>query len=139
MHTTTIRKRAGLITATLLCTLLSGCATTLGKAKQTGSISQQVYTAVESETVSRIVAIVQKDKNGTVTQEDREQLRLLNELRKDLDKFAEAHNTYISALKVWETSGTRPATVDEVSTQMLTLIGGVQDLAKRLNIRIPRS
>lgn len=120
----------------MLCFLLSGCGATLGKAKKTAAVSQQVYTSVQAETVKQIVAIVEKDKTGTVTQEDRARLGLLNELRKVLDKFADAHNAYVSSLKVWETSGQRSTDVDGLSTQMLTLIQQAEDLAKRLNIKI---
>lgn len=136
MQTITKKWSASIVGIGLLCALLSGCATTLDKAKHTAAVSQQVYTSVQAETVKQIAAIVEKDNNGTIVQADRDRLGLLNELRKVLDKFADAHNAYVSSLKVWETSGKRSTELDEVSNQMLTLIQNAQDLAKRLNIKI---
>lgn len=124
------------VAASLLCLFLSGCAATLGKAEKTAVVSQQVYTAVKTETVRQISVIVEKDKNGTITQGDRDQLRLLNELRKLLDKYADAHNAYVASLKVWEASAKKPADTDDLGTKMLELIQNIQELAKRLNIRI---
>lgn len=134
--TMTQKWRVGVVSLSMLVASLSGCASTLGKAKHAAVVSQQVYTNVEAETVKQIVAIVEKDKNGTITQEDRNRLGLLNDLRKILDKFAGVHNAYVASVKVWETSGKKPSDLDELSSQMLRLVQDAKDLSERLNIKI---
>lgn len=120
----------------VLSVTLSGCNASLGKAKHSAAVSQQVYTAVETETVSEIAAIVQKDKDGSITADDRSRLHLLNDLRKLLDRFAEAHNAYVSSLKVWETSGQKPADADAESAQLIALVRNIQDLTSRLHMKL---
>lgn len=128
--------RAAVASLALLSMMFSGCVSTLGKAKQTAAVSQEVYTSVEGETVRQISEIVSKSRTGAITQDDRTRLAMLNDLRKLLDKFAELHNAFVASLKVWETTAQKPANVNDLSTQMIALIQNVQDLAKRLGIKI---
>ncbi len=128
--------RASAVSFGLLAMLLSGCGSTLGKAKQTAAVSQKVYASVEAETVKQIAAIIEKDRSGTITKDDKDRLVILNDLRKVLDKFADAHNAYVAGLKVWEDSKTKPTDLDDLSMKMLEIVKDAQDLAKRLGIRV---
>lgn len=129
-------KRSPVVIMALLSLLLSGCVTTLGRAKQAAQVSETVYNGVKTEVVQEISDIVQKDQNKTITDQDRARLKLLNELRQLLDQYADVHNTYVSALKVWDSSGTKPTNVDALDIQMLDLIKQIQVTAKNLHIKL---
>lgn len=118
--------------------LLTGCGTTLlGRAKQSAAVSNSVYESVNPQVVSEIRTIVEKSRAGTITEQERQRLRDLNELRKVLDDYAAAHNLFVEAVKTWEQTGQEPANTPLLENQILRLINRALDLAKELNIPIP--
>jgi len=118
--------------------LLVACGTTLlGRAKQSAAVSNGVYESVNPQVVSEIRTIVEKNRAGTITEQERQRLRDLNELRKVLDDYAAAHNLFVEAVKTWEQTGQEPANTPLLENQILRLINRALDLAKELNIPVP--
>jgi DNA-binding transcriptional regulator YiaG len=80
---------------------------------------------------------VEKNRAGTITEQERQRLRGLDELRKVLDDYAAAHNLFVEAVKTWEQTGQEPANTPLLENQILRLINRALDLAKELNIPVP--
>jgi len=123
----------------LVALLLSSCAPTtlLGRAKQSAAVSNNIYESVNPQVVTEIQTIVEKSRAGTITEQERQRLRDLNELRKVLDDYAASHNLFVEAVKTWEQTGQEPANTPLLENQILRLINRALDLAKELKIPIP--
>lgn len=111
-----------------------GCATSMKSAKRTAVVSQTVYNAVKAQVVDQIAEIIEKDDRGLAGPEDRRRLRMLDGLRKLLDKYSEAHNAYVGALRIWDKIGEKPAQLLTQEHKVLELWFEVSQMASQLGI-----
>jgi len=116
--------------------MVSACATT-NKAKQGAMISQQIYEEVSNTVVEQITEIVKAADAGTITSVQRKTLADLSEFKKILNKYAEAHNTYITALKIAETSSTKTNDVGKQARELAIMSSQIIDYCDKLGIKLP--
>jgi DNA-binding transcriptional regulator YiaG len=128
----------GILTLLALLLLLASCAPTLlGRAKQSAAASYDVYQAINPQVVSEIQKIVEKNRAGTITESDRNRLRSLDQLRRDMDDFAKTHNLFVQTIQTWEATNREPPGGALLENQLLTLINRGLDQAKALEFQIP--
>lgn len=131
-------KRAIAFTTVLLLLALTSCApSALGRAKQGALVSYEVYQGLSSQVVEEIPPLVEKARAGTLTEEEREQLRILDKLSHTLNKYAAAHNAFVASLRVWEASNQQPGTAILLQEQMFRMINEAIDLAVELGLQVP--
>ncbi|MGA1794861.1 MAG: hypothetical protein ACMUIL_03280 [bacterium] len=121
---------------------LTACATIstmdfLKRSKQAASASNTVYNSLAPQVTDEIAVIVEKHRAGTITDEDRERLKTLNEVNKILEMYATTHNLFVQSLKTWEATKSEPQDTAMLENQLLRLINMAIDLGKELNLNIP--
>ncbi|MGA1841566.1 MAG: hypothetical protein ACMUIU_13165 [bacterium] len=107
------------------------------RAEQAAFASQSIYESLANQVVDEIEVIVNKHREGTITEEDKKRLNTLNELKKVLDKYASTHNLFVQSLKTWEASQKEPESTAMLENQLLRLINMGMDLAMDLNLKVP--
>ena len=112
----------------------------LDRGKQSANFSFEVYNAITPQVVDGIAAIVKKNREGTITENDRERLAKLNETKGVLDKYSRVHNSYVGALQTWESTGNQPEGVSLFTDQnsMFTLIDQAVQLSRQLGLELPK-
>jgi len=127
----------------IMCAMfLTACATIsttdfLKRSKQAASASNAVYNALAPQVTDEIAVIVGKHRAGTITEEDRERLKTLNEVNKILEMYASTHNLFVQSLKTWEEKQSEPQDTAMLENQLLRLINMAVDLAMELKLNIP--
>jgi hypothetical protein len=130
--------KTALIRLTLVLLVLTSCAPSLlGRAKQSAAASYSVYQSINPQVVTEIQTIVEKSRAGTVTESDRTRLSALNQLRKDLDDYANTHNLFVQATRTWEATNREPQNTVLLENQLLMLINRAIDEAKWLGLQVP--
>lgn len=121
--------------------VFAACVTTqqsfIKRAEQAAFASRSIYETLASQVVDEIQVIVQKHREGTITEDDKKRLNSLNDLKKLLDKYASTHNLFVQSLKTWETSQKEPEDTAMLENQLLRLINMGMDLAMDLNLKVP--
>ena len=121
----------------------SACITTqqsfIKRAEQAAYTSQSIYDSLANQLTDEIEIIVKKNREGTITEEDKKRLNTLNELKKVLEKYASTHNLFVQSLKTWEVSQKEPENTAMLENQLLRLINMGMDLAMNLNLKVPQS
>lgn len=119
----------------------AACVTTqqslIKRAEQAAFASRSIYETLATQVVDEIEIIVNKHREGTITEDDKKRLNTLNELKKVLDKYASTHNLFVQSLKTWETSQKEPESTAMLENQLLRLINMGMDLAMDLNLKVP--
>lgn len=119
----------------------SACITTqqsfIKRAEQAAYASKSIYESLTPQVMDEIEIIVKKNREGTITEEDKKRLNTLNELKKVLEKYASTHNLFVQSLKTWETSQNEPENTAMLENQLLRLINMGMDLAMNLNLKVP--
>ena len=128
------------VVVALMLALTACTPSLLDRGKQSANFSFEVYEAITPQVVNDIAAIVEKNREGTITEEDRERLAVLNDAKNVLDEYATIHNSYVSALQVWESTGNQPEGVSLFADQnrMFTLIEQAVQLAQQLGLDLPK-
>ncbi len=128
------------VVVALMLALTACTPSLLDRGKQSANFSFEVYEAITPQVVDDIAAIVEKNREGTITEEDRERLAVLNDAKNVLDEYSTIHNSYVSALSIWESTGNQPEGVSlfEDQNRMFTLITQAVQLAQQLGLDLPK-
>lgn len=119
----------------VLLLMVTACAST-SKAKQSAMLSQQMYESASNTVVEQITGIVKAADAGTITSEQKKTLAVLNEFKIVLNKYAEAHNAYVTALKIAETSSTKTNDVSKQASDLAALSSQIIDYCNKLGIKL---
>ena len=125
-----------------LCMMfVAACITTeqsfIKRAEQAAYASQSIYETLANQVVNEIAIIVNKHREGTITEDDKKRLNTLNELKNMLDKYASTHNLFVQSLKTWKATQNEPEDAAILENQLLRLINMAMDLAMDLNLKVP--
>jgi hypothetical protein len=129
--------RASLIWLTTAVLVLTACASSsLGRAKQIAASNYETYQTITPQVVEHITAIVERGRNGTITDADRERLRSLKHLQDVLDAYAAVHNQFIEALQAWERTNRKPDDEGPLESRAADLLNQARARAADLKLRL---
>jgi len=130
-----IKLMAWMFIVPALLFMVTACAST-NKAKQSAMISQQMYDSASNTVVQQITEIVKAADAGTITSTQKKTLADLSEFKKVLNKYAEAHNAYVTALKIAETSSAKNNDVGKQARDLAALSSQIIDYCNKLGITL---
>jgi hypothetical protein len=129
-----IDKKHFLITLVLF---FSACASQLKVASQIAQVDANIYTAITSQAVDMTTELVLKSRQNPLPADEKATLAKLNSLNQKLEIYAQVHNAYVQALQIWQTSGTKPANMDALTSQLTAMINDLVQIATSLGFVIP--
>ena len=114
---------------------LPGCDKEFRAAVKVGQVSKALHDSVAEPVAAEMIRLVEKHKaTGSLTEDERARLKLLNDFRPALDGFAAVHESYVAALKVWKATGQKPPDWLEVYSGMAEFVSQAGKLKELLKI-----
>lgn len=122
------------ILAIALFMVASACANELQTASKAALLDQQIYKSISTQSVNLTHQLVQKARQGPITERDKNTLATLNDLNHKLDTYAQMHNFYVDILLTWQATGQKPPAADQYTKDIAACIEDIMNVASSVGI-----